>query len=124
MLFGYYRINLGLTPIKIGFGKIHLAFFIWCILQTVSCLIYLGFKVWATVANKRSANPNGERRAFNKIMLGVFSVTQIGLIYGTVQLVLFFDLPPASSITILMEMVIKTVHNVHNTNIYKFINFR
>lgn len=38
-------------------------------------------------------------------MLGVFAATQFGLIYGTVRLVLFFDLPPASSITILMEMV-------------------
>lgn len=64
--------------------------------------------MWATVANKRSANSRkGEDHSvFNRAVLGGFAITQIGLIYGTVQLVLFYDLPPASSITILMEMVI------------------
>lgn len=63
--------------------------------------------MWATVVNQRTVNSSkdGEHGVFNKVMLGVFSLTQMGLIYGTVQLVLFFDLPPASSITILMEMV-------------------
>lgn len=63
--------------------------------------------MWATVANKRAVNNSKEeeRSVFNKLMLSAFSVTQFGLLYGTVQLVLFFDLPPASSITVLMEMV-------------------
>ncbi len=103
----YFSINLGFSLIKVGFGKFHIAFFIWCTLQTVSCLIYLGFRIWATVVHKRSVESlkHGHHGALNKIMLAAFAITQIGVIYGTVQLVLYYDLPPASSITILMEMV-------------------
>lgn len=68
----------------------------------VSCLIYLSFRAWAALANQQSEKEQG---VVNRVMLGAFIVTQIAIIYGMVQLVLVFDLPPASSITILMEMV-------------------
>ncbi|KAJ6645615.1 Sterol O-acyltransferase 1 [Pseudolycoriella hygida] len=95
-------INFGLTPIKTGFGKIHLAFFIWCMLQAVSCLIYLGFSTWATIVNKSSKD---RERRINKVMLSAFVITQISILYSTCHLVLYFDLPPASSLTILLEMI-------------------
>lgn len=63
--------------------------------------------MWAAISNKRStaATKDKDRDVFSRVMLGVFTLTQFGIIYGTVRMVLFFDLPPASSITILMEMV-------------------
>lgn len=52
-----YRINIGVTPIFLGFNNFHYALGLWIIMQSITFMVHPIFKVWA---NTRQVLPHGK----------------------------------------------------------------
>lgn len=93
--------NVGLQPIRLGFRQFHLALFVWLQMQLMSTAVYGLFVVWAT----------GRRRSWVHQQLWDYAaligfVGYESLLLGWAVRNLFkYDLPIASSIAVLMELV-------------------
>ncbi|XP_055531573.1 sterol O-acyltransferase 1-like [Wyeomyia smithii] len=95
-------INLGLRPIIAGFGKFHIALLLWSCMQLTVFCIYPCFSIWANL-HKLFVN-NVLRKCYNICsIMGLISYQCI-FVVAVIKSVLLLDLPPASSIAVLMEM--------------------
>ncbi|XP_053668211.1 sterol O-acyltransferase 1-like [Anopheles marshallii] len=92
-------IYLGFRPIIAGFGKFHIALMLWCCMQTSTFLLYPCFRMWA--ANHRNCK---QGKLWDWTALVLFVSYQCGFIVAAIKAHLWFDLPPASGVTYLMEM--------------------
>ncbi|XP_053685275.1 sterol O-acyltransferase 1 [Sabethes cyaneus] len=95
-------INLGLRPIIAGFGKFHLALLLWSCMQLSVLCVYPCFLVWARL-HKAFQNKT-LRKIWDLCSILVLVSYQWGFIIGVIKTVILLDLPPASSIAVLMEM--------------------
>lgn len=57
MFFFGSRINIGVSPILLGFNNFHFAFGVWVIMQGITLMVQPIFKVWA---NTRQVIPKSE----------------------------------------------------------------
>ncbi|XP_055708622.1 sterol O-acyltransferase 1 isoform X2 [Phlebotomus papatasi] len=97
------RINLGLSPIKVGFGRFHLSLLVWCGMQTTVTLMYYFFKFWAAGHYDLRTKEEYQKLWNNTFIVGYLCYL-IAFISGSIRAVLYFDLPPASSLAALLEM--------------------
>ncbi|XP_055676777.1 sterol O-acyltransferase 1 [Lutzomyia longipalpis] len=97
------RINLGLSPIKVGFGKFHLALLVWCGMQTVISSLYYLFNFWAFGHQNLRKTPEQQKIWDYALLIGFIGYLTIFVI-GSIRAVLYFDLPQASSLAALLEM--------------------
>ncbi|XP_059621619.1 sterol O-acyltransferase 1 [Phlebotomus argentipes] len=97
------RINLGLSPIKVGFGRFHLALVVWSGMQTATSALYFFFKFWALGHNKLKTNVQLQK-IWNYASVVGFSGYLTLFVTLSIRGVLYFDLPQASSLAALLEM--------------------
>lgn len=95
-------INVGLRPIRLGFRQFHLALFVWLQMQLMSTALYGWFVVWSTGRRRRWLVST---HVWDHSALGGFVVYEVVLLGWTVRNVFVYDLPMASSIAVLMELV-------------------
>ncbi|XP_058461770.1 sterol O-acyltransferase 1 isoform X2 [Malaya genurostris] len=95
------NINLGLRPIITGFGKFHIGLLLWGCMQLSAFSIYPCYTAWAYIhrINKSEFRKIGDVG----FTLG-FIVYQCLFITLVIRAVLHYNLPPATSIAVLMEM--------------------
>ncbi|XP_012254315.2 sterol O-acyltransferase 1 [Athalia rosae] len=96
--------NLGVNTIMIGFGKLNKVFCIWLGMMLTSLGVYLAFSFWA---NQRVQISPGSMKLkiWDYGWLISLIAYQISFIVFPVKALLEEDLPPASSLIILMEQV-------------------
>uniref|UniRef100_A0A1L8DYB9 O-acyltransferase n=2 Tax=Nyssomyia neivai TaxID=330878 RepID=A0A1L8DYB9_9DIPT len=97
------RINLGLSPIKVGFGKFHLALVIWCGMQITISLLYYLLKFWAFGHHNLRKSPQKLKIWNFAALIGYIGYLVIFII-AAIRAVLHFNLPQASSLATLLEM--------------------
>ncbi|KXJ84253.1 hypothetical protein RP20_CCG018882 [Aedes albopictus] len=116
-------INLGLRPIVAGFGKFHFSLALWACMQLAVLCVYPAFSCWA---RGRNIFTNSQKRKiwdigaiFGAIMFQCSFVTLV------IKAVLQLDLPPASSVAVLMEMTrfVMKVHAFVRSNIPRALKF-
>ncbi|XP_049292590.1 sterol O-acyltransferase 2-like [Anopheles funestus] len=97
-------INLGLRPIIAGFGKFHIAVMLWCCMQTSNFLLYPCFRMWAVKRNTSNPGSAGQK-CWDWTAIALFILYQWGFFLAAIASHVWFDLPPATGVAYLMEMV-------------------
>lgn len=110
-------INLGFRPIVAGFGQFHITLLLWSCMQLSTFCVYPCFSIWAHV--RKDLVKNELRKIWD--ISSIFGVVlyQCSFIIMSIKAVLFLDLPPASSVAVLMEMTrfVMKVHAFVRSNI-------
>lgn len=117
-------VNIGLEPIRLGLGKFHLALLWWTQMLALSMMMYVMLFVWAkirsTIIEKstvcilcwfpknivlKSKLLELDPRMWSVFCMVVYVSYQLTMIALTVRWVFYYDLPIATSIATLMELV-------------------
>lgn len=95
-------INIGVSPILLGFNNFHFALGMWSVMQGITFLVHPIFKVWA---NTRQVIPKGDiKKAFDYLSIIGYLLYIFIFGYTFTRFTIIFDLAPASAIAVLLEM--------------------
>lgn len=98
------KLNLGFSLIQWNFGSFHIALMFWFLMMIGTLGVYTSFSFWAH-HRYESHQYFLSRKAWDYGWLGIFITYQaIFAVWPVIQL-LKYDLPPASSMALLMEQV-------------------
>lgn len=116
-------INLGLRPIVAGFGKFHYSLALWACMQTAVLCVYPVFSLWARVRNIYTNNQKRKLWDIGAIFGAI--LFQCSFVTVVIKTVLQLDLPPASSVAVLMEMTrfVMKVHAFVRSNFPRAVQF-
>uniref|UniRef100_A0A8D8FQV3 O-acyltransferase n=1 Tax=Culex pipiens TaxID=7175 RepID=A0A8D8FQV3_CULPI len=111
------RINLGFRPIVAGFGKFHIALLLWSCMQIATLCVYPSFCLWVFV--RKDCKKNESRKVWDISSIFGLLFYQCTFVAFVIKAVLWLDLPPASSVAVLMEMTrfVMKVHAFVRSNI-------
>lgn len=121
------ELNIGLTPITSGFGGFLYGVGIWTIMQMTVFLSYYVFRIWA-ITSKRYHKEKSKVGLFlwNFTWILILFIYQIAFITIFTQCVIYFDVQPATSIALLMELTrfVMKFHAFVRTNVPRILNHK
>ncbi|KAK7794579.1 hypothetical protein R5R35_003595 [Gryllus longicercus] len=118
-------LNLGLSLIQWNFGKFHIFFLMWILMMIGTVGVYCSMHFWAHY-RKEYYGKSASRKAWDYGWLGLYIIYQVIFGIWPVAQVLKYNLPPASSMALLMEQVrlIMKSHAFVRSNIPRALTYK